>query len=135
MRTLCDPPVTHQSCDILAAEGSWLPLVCWRGWRLLEGAVIAGSVRPRSQLPLGPAEQGRDGFQSTAWCLWLGHMEACGWTRGQRQESAKDLQERPRTESFGFEAIACFLIVAFLHSFLFWLAYELSISLACVPFS
>jgi len=22
-RTLCDPPVTHQSCDILAGESTW----------------------------------------------------------------------------------------------------------------
>lgn len=44
-------------------------------------------------------------------------------------------QGPPReNESFVFKDVACFLLVAFLHSFLFWLEYELSVRLARITF-
>lgn len=87
--TLCDPPVTHPSCDILAGKALGRHSRAGGGLSLLEGAAIAGSVWPGSQLPLGSLEPGRDGF------LCLGPMETYGWFQGQRQEAVKDLQERP----------------------------------------
>lgn len=81
---------------------------------LLEGAAVAGSVWPGSQLLLGQA-----GMDSLPWTH--------GELQGTRQGDVKELQERP----FGFEDTT-FLLLAFLRSFSFGLEYELSVSPACI---
>jgi len=40
-----------------------------------------------------------------------------------------------KTKSYSCEDITCFLLLAFLHCFLFWLECELSMSLPCITFS
>lgn len=51
---------------------------------------------------------------------------------GGSEDNRRVCQGPPReTKSFGFEGVACFLLIAFL----FWLEYELSMSLAYITFS
>lgn len=121
--TLCDPPVTHPSCDILA------------GRALGPGSVLAG-----------PEALGRSRYcrECLAW------ITAASWATRARQgwiplpctygdlwmvprTAAGGCQGPPRkTKPFGFEDTTRFLFVAFLPSFLFGLEYELSVSLACI---
>lgn len=107
--TLCDPPVTHQSCDILAGESSWPSLPCWRSREAL------GRSRYCRECPAsltaafwtGRAGQGWIPEQRLVPLAWPhGDPWRIQWTTA---ESLKDLQERPSPLALGLLHAFCSL--------------------------
>lgn len=99
--------------------------------RVLAGLEALGRSRYCRECPASITAAFGAGWAGQGW-IPEQRLVPLAWTHGDlwmdQRTTAGVCQEPPR-QSFGFGDVGCFLTVAFLHPFVFWLEYELSIIL------